>query len=175
MSKDGTNRGGARIGAGRKKRPLAQQIQEGEKAMAIPEPVDIQGVEMPDVKEYLSDEQRIGTLYAKDVYVETWTWLHRRRCDHLISPQLLEQYSMAMGRYVQIERMVSEYGFISKHPTTGMAITSPFVSIAQNYLRQANVIWQQIYAIVQANSLQPVTDNPQSDLMEQLLGVPMSD
>ena len=56
-------------------------------------------------------------------------------------------------------------------PTTGMAITSPFVSIAQNYLRQANVIWQQIYAIVQANSLVPVTDDPQSGMMEKLLGV----
>ena len=175
MSKDGTNRGGARVGAGRKKKPLAQQIQEGEKAMAIPEPAELQGVETPGIKEYLSDEQRIGKLYARDVYAETWTWLRQRRCDHLISPQLLEQYSMAMGRYVQIERMISEYGFISKHPTTGMAITSPFVSIAQNYLREANVIWQQIYAIVQANSVQPVSDDPQGDMMEQLLGLPSTE
>lgn len=171
MSKDGTNRGGARVGAGRKGRPLAQKIQEGDAAMAMPAPTDIRGEDMPDIKEYLSDDQRIGTLYAREVYEETWAWLRQRKCDHLISPQLLEQYSMAMGRYIQIERMVSEYGFISKHPTTGMAITSPFVSIAQNYLRQANVIWQQIYAIVQANSLVPVTDDPQSGMMEKLLGV----
>ena len=78
---------------------------------------------------------------------------------------------MAMGRYVQTERMISEYGFISKHPTTGMAITSPFVSIAQNYLRQANIIWQQIYDIVQENSTVSVTDNPQNDMMEKLLGM----
>ena len=171
MAKDGTNRGGARPGAGRKKKPLAQRIQEGQTAMAMPAPVALQGVDMPDVKEYLSDEQRIGTLYARDVYIEVWHWLNERRCAHLVSSQLLEQYSMAMGRYIQTERMISEYGFISKHPTTGMAIISPFVSIAQQYLRQANVFWQQIYTVVQENSMVPVTDNPQNDMMEKLLGV----
>ena len=171
MAKDGTNRGGARVGAGRKKKPLAQRIQEGQAATAVPTPVELQGVVMPDVKEYLSDEQRIGRLYAKDVYTEVWEWLDERHCAHLVSPQLLEQYSMTMGRYVQTERMISEYGFISKHPTTGMAITSPFVSIAHAYLRQANIIWQQIYDIVQANSVEPVKSNPQDDMMEKLLGV----
>ena len=29
MAKDGTNRGGARVGAGRKKKPLAEKIAEG--------------------------------------------------------------------------------------------------------------------------------------------------
>ena len=171
MARDGTNRGGARIGAGRKKKPLAQKLLEGQKAVAIPTPVDLQGVDMPDVKDYLSDEQRIGRLYAKDVYTEVWEWLREHKCTHLISPQLLEQYSMTMGRYVQTERLISEYGFISKHPTTGMAITSPFVSIAHTYLRQANLIWQQIYGIVQENSREPVTDNPQGDMMEKLLGM----
>ena len=57
MAKDGTNRGGARLGAGRKKKPLAQKIQEGQKAIAMPAPVDLQGVDMPSVKEYLSDEE----------------------------------------------------------------------------------------------------------------------
>ena len=52
MAKDGTNRGGARVGAGRKKKPLAQKIAEGQRAVAIPEPTDLQGVEMPAVKDY---------------------------------------------------------------------------------------------------------------------------
>ena len=75
-----------------------------------------------------------------------------------------------MARTIQLEQITSEYGFISKHPTTGAAISSPFVSMAQNYLKQANIIWQQIFAIVQENSREPVTGNPQDDLMERLLG-----
>ena len=171
MAKDGTNRGGARIGAGRKKKPLAEKLQEGQKAMAIPAPVELQGEETPDVKAYLSSEQRIGKLYGREIYMEVWKWLVDRKCAHLISPQLLEQYSMTMARYIQVEEMISEYGFISKHPTTGMAITSPFVSTALQYVRQANVIWQQIYDIVQANCVEPVTGSPQNDLMETLLGM----
>ena len=171
MAKDGTNRGGARVGAGRKKKPLSQKIAEGQRAVAIPEPADLQGVEMPAVKDYLSREQRIGTLYGKEIYEEVWKWLAERKCAHLVSPQLLEQYSMTMGRYIQLEEMISEYGFISKHPTTGMAITSPFVATALNYIHRANLIWQQIYGIVQENSREPVTDNPQNDMMERLLGM----
>ena len=171
MAKDGTNRGGTRVGAGRKKKPLAEKIQDGQKAMAIPTPMDLQGVEMPNVKEYLSDEQRIGELYGNDIYRETWNWLNQWKCTHLVHPQLLEQYSMAMARYIQLERLISEYGFISKHPTTGAPITSPMVSIAHAYSRQANVLWQEIYEIVKENSAQPVTDNPQNDMMEKLLGM----
>ena len=82
---------------------------------------------------------------------------------------MLEQYSMAMARYIQLERLISEYGFISKHPTTGAPITSPMVAMAHAYSRQANVLWQEIYEIVKENSTQPVSGNPQSDMMEKLL------
>ena len=173
MAKDGTNRGGARIGAGRKKKPLAEKIAEGkaENAKIIPEPPELAGADMPDVKEYLSDEQRMGKLFGKEIYEEVWKWLAERKCTHLISPQLLEQYSMAMARYVQLEKITSEYGFVSKHPTTGAMIGSPFVLMAQNYLKQANLLWQQIYGIVESNCAEPVTGNPQDAMMEQLLGL----
>ncbi len=35
MAKDGTNRGGARTGAGRKKKPLAEKLQEGKTTTAL--------------------------------------------------------------------------------------------------------------------------------------------
>ena len=84
---------------------------------------------------------------------------------------LLEQYSMAMARWIQIENVTSEYGLVSKHPTAGTMIGSPFVSMAQGYLKQANMFYQQIFSIVAANSTEPVTGNPQDDLMEQLLNM----
>ena len=114
-------------------------------ASVMPVPVELSAVEMPDIRPYLSDDQRLGELYGNDIYKETWDWLNRWKCAHLIHTQLLEQYSMAMARYIQMERLISEYGFVSKHPTTGAPITSPMVSIAQAYSRQANVLWQEIY------------------------------
>ena len=97
MAKHGTNRGGARVGAGRKKKPLAEKIQEGKaaKAVVLPEPPELTAAELPDVKEYLSDTQRTGQLYGKEIYLEVWKWLYERNCAQLVSPQLLEQYSRA--------------------------------------------------------------------------------
>ncbi len=173
MAKDGTNRGGARTGAGRKPKPLAEKLQEGKiaTAMAVPEPPELKMDDLPEVKDYLSDTQRMGELNGKEIYLEVWKWLSEVKCAHLVSAQLLEQYSMAMARYVQLEKITSEYGFVSKHPTTGQMCGSPFVQMAQGYLKQANLLWQQIYMIVQANSRETVTGNPQDDMMERLLGL----
>ncbi len=172
MAKDGTNRGGARVGAGRKKKPLADKLLDGQKATALSmsESDELEGAEMPDIEEFLSQDQRMGDLYGKEIFEQMWKWLKDRGCANLVSPHLLEQYSMAMARWIQLEKITSEYGFISKHPTTGAAISSPFVTMAQGYLKQANLLFQQIFSIVSDNCTSPVTGNPQDDIMEQLLG-----
>ena len=43
------------------------------------------------------------------------------------------------------------------------------ITMAQGYLKQANMFYQQIFSIVAANSMEPVTGNPQDDMMERLL------
>ena len=173
MAKDGSRRGGKRPGAGRKPKPLAEKLQEGKKAeaLSLPDIPDIEGEEMPDVKEFLSSDQRQGELKGDVVYETMWKWLKRNGCAHLVSPHLVQMYSMALARWIQLENISSELGFLSKHPTTGAAITSPFISIAQGYLKEANVIYQQIFSIVAENCREPVTGNPADDLMEKLLGV----
>ena len=40
-------------------------------------------------------------MCAADVFKTTWAWLKERKCDALVSPQLVEQYAMAVGRWVQ--------------------------------------------------------------------------
>lgn len=48
MAKDGTNRGGARAGAGRKKKALADKINEGKTAKVTVLPTaNLKGIEMP--------------------------------------------------------------------------------------------------------------------------------
>lgn len=173
MAKDGTRRGGARAGAGRKPKALTDKINEGEmaKVMELPTLVSLKGSEMPPVKEYLKAKQHEGNdLCAETVYTETWKWLKERECDKLVNIQLVEQYALSVARWVQCEECISEFGLLSKHPTTGNAIASPYVSMAQNYMKQTNQIWYQIYQVVKENcSAEYSGATPQDDVMERLL------
>ncbi len=173
MAKDGTARGGARVGAGRKPKALADKLAQGVSAeiMDLPKPTDMEGADVPPVKDFLKAAQKSGIdLCAEDVFKSTYLWLEERGCAHLVNNQLIEQYAMSVSRWVQCETCISEYGFLAKHPTTGAAITSPYVTMSQNYLKQVNQCWFQIYQIVKENcSVEYGGANPQDDLMERLL------
>lgn len=176
MAKDGTMRGGARPNTGPKKKALADKIIEGKasvenSAVVLPEPVEIEGVDMPPIKEFLKAKQKNGKdMCAEEVYKSTYLWLKKRRCEKLVSTQLLEQYAMSVSRWVQCEEAISEFGFLAKHPTTGNAMQSPYVAMSQNYMKQVNQIWFQIYQVVKDNCSTDISGaNLQDDLMERLL------
>ena len=176
MAKDGTMRGGARPNTGPKKKALAEKIVEGratleDGAVVLPDPVEIEGVEMPPIKDFLKAKQKNGKdLCAEDVYKSTYLWLKKKRCEKLVSTQLLEQYAMSVSRWVQCEEAISEFGFLAKHPTTGNAMQSPYVAMSQNYMKQVNQVWFQIFQVVKDNSSADIGGaNPQDDLMERLL------
>ncbi len=173
MAKDGTNRGGARIGSGRKSKALTDKINDSGMAVVIdlPEPSAIDGEDMPPVKDYLKAKQKSGRdMCAAEVYEETWKWLKERNCERFVSVQLVEQYAMSVSRWIQCEECISEYGFLAKHPTTGNAITSPYVTMSQQYMKQMNQVWYQIYQVVKENcSVEWRGATPQDDVMERLL------
>jgi len=173
MAKDGTARGGQRVGAGRKSKALLDKISDGKSddAVILPEPSEIEGTDVPPIKEYLKSEQKNGKdLCAEDVYKETYAWLKSRGCEKLVSNQLLEQYAMSVSRWIQCEECISEFGFLAKHPTTGNAIASPYVSMSQSYMKQVNQSWYQIYQVVKENcSVEYSGGTPQDDVMERLL------
>ena len=173
MAKDGTARGGKRVGAGRKPKALVDKVAQGKKAevLTVPADVELVGVDMPPVKDYMKAVQKSGIdLCAEDVFKSTYQWLLQRGCERYVNPQLLEQYAMSVSRWVQCETCVSEFGFLAKHPTTGQAIASPYVTMSQNYLKQVNQCWYQIYQIVKENcSVEYGGATPHDDLMERLL------
>lgn len=177
MAKDGTNRGGARVGAGAKKKPLADKIAEGNPGgrkltvMEFSDTADLQGEEMPEPNKMLEAMQKDGkALVAGEVFKATWQWINNRGCAALVSPQLLERYAMSIARWIQCEEAITEYGFLAKHPTTGNAIQSPYVSMGQNYMNQTNRLWFEIFQIVKENCTGDYKgSNPQDDVMERLL------
>ncbi len=177
MAKDGTNRGGARIGAGAKKKALTEKIAEGNPGgrtltvMEFENAADLKGVEMPEPNKMLEAVQKDGkTLVAGEIYRDTWKWLDERGCAAFISPQLLERYAMSVARWIQCEEAITDFGFLAKHPTTGNAMQSPYVAMGQNYMTQTNRLWLEIFQIVKENSLSEYTSsNPQDNVMERLL------
>lgn len=173
MAKDGTRRGGARVGAGRKPKALYDRIEADDLqgATILPEPADMAGYDMPPIKEFMKAKQRDGKdLEAEAVFKEVWKWLQARGCEQQVNVQLIEQYAMAVARWVQCEEAISEFGFLAKHPTTKAAIASPYVSMSQNYQKQVQQCWFQIYQIVKETcSVDYHGPNPQDDLMERLL------
>lgn len=174
MAKDGTNRGGARPGAGRKPKALKDKINEGKAVPSVlefPNVASFTGADVPPPKEYMKATQKSGKgMCAEEIYNETWTWLRERGCDKLVNQQLIEQYAMSVARWIQCEECVSEFGFLAKHPTTGNAIASPYVAMAQSFMKQANHAWYQIYQIVKENCASDYSGkSPQDDAMERLL------
>ena len=137
----------------------------------LPTDADLSGEDMPEVKSYMKERQKNGEDFdAADIFEETWLWLKERGCEKLVSTQLVRNYAMSVSRWIQCEHAISEYGFLAKHPTTGQAIASPYVSMSQNYMKQVNNLWYQIFQIVKENCSAEFTGaTPQDDVMERLL------
>ena len=173
MAKDGTARGGARVGAGRKPKALADKVAEGKKAEIIdlPEAAAFDGADVPPVRDFLKAEQKNGKdLCAADVYAETYRWLAERGCERLVNKQLIEQYAMSVSRWIHCEECISEYGFLAKHPTTGNAIASPYVAMSRDYMKQTSQLWDQIFQVVRENCTTAFHGaSPQDDILERLL------
>ena len=180
MAKDGTTRGGARVGSGAKKKAISEKIASGNPGgrklgvLDIPETVgaaELEGVDMPPVKDYLSAKQRNGDeLCAAEIFRSTWVWLKKLGCEKLVNPQLIEQYAMSVARWIQCEEAVTAFGFLGKHPTSNAPIQSPYVAMSQNYMKQTNIAWGQIFQIVKENCTVDYSGpDPQEDAMERLL------
>ena len=173
MAKDGTNRGGPRPGTGPKKKPLIDKINDGraDGEKILPQPAEIEGYDIPPVKDYLKAKQKSGKdLCAEDIFVATYKWLKNCGCEKLVTMQQIEQYAMSVSRWIQCEEAISEFGFLAKHPTTGNAIASPFVAMSRDYMKQVNATWFAIHQIVKENcSVDYGGSTPHDDLMERLL------
>jgi uncharacterized protein YjbI with pentapeptide repeats len=185
VAKDGTNRGGRRVRAGDKPLPLTDKISAGKPAKVLEaadltdallvggdvgEGADLTGADMPAPSDYLSARQKDGNpLGADELFKETWRWLKDRGCERFVAPRLLEAYSQAFARYIQCEEAISLYGLLGKHPTTGGAVASPFVTMSQSFQKQANLLWYEIFDIVKQNCTTDFSNTPQEDVMERLL------
>ena len=133
---------------------------------------DMHGEDMPPVAEYLKQVTKNSQQnLAPQIYEDTWRWLNERGCAIYVKKELIEQYALYMQRWIQCEEGINQYGLLAKHPTTQLPIASPYVNMGISFLKQANVLWLQIYQIEKDNCETPIgSSNPNDDLMERLLG-----
>ena len=170
MAKDGTNRGGARVGAGRKKKSLEEKITDGQATQQAVSSSSVSDDAMPPLKEYLSSKQKNGAkLCATEIYSEIWSWLKTRGCENLVDNHLLEQYSMCVARWQQCEQAISQLGLSGRHPTTGGLMSSIYVKMSQDYLKLIAQLRYQIYSVVKENSTLDGLPYGGNDDMEKLL------
>ena len=172
MAKDGTNRGGFRVGAGRKKKPLAEKILDGQAEKVEQNVIDADDFVIPEPREFLNAEQRglAGvTNESRAIYDDTMKWLAERGCADVVPQGLVEKYAVATARWEQCDRVMSMGGITGKHPTTGAQIASPFVSMSLHWLKQANQQWHLIEEKVKEVCGDDVSGVNRSDPMEQIL------
>lgn len=107
---------------------------------------------MSPVKEYLAAVQRDGTeLCASDVFCNTVSWLKSKGVQGVVPEQLVEQYALSVARWIHLEAMISKYGYIAKHPTTGAPVQSPYVAMAQSYAKQTTILRSEINELIKSS------------------------
>jgi hypothetical protein len=111
-----TGHGGARVGAGRKRKALSAAIEDGTTPNRIKRiqydkpPKDL----TPEVLDYLKEPQKIGgDLEAERIYRELLAWLSERKCEQYFDRQFLQDYAMVCARCVQLERITTIQPFFA--------------------------------------------------------------
>lgn len=158
--------GGRRPGAGRPRKAAAQKILDGNPGKRLIEVLnfDTGGMELPsEPPEYLMPK-------AKEIYRTVFGWLKSIGCTNGILPYNLEEYAFCKARWLECEEMNTKHGLLVKDQN-GKAVPSPFVTMAQQYLKQTNEVWSKIYLVVRESKLSKWDENnPNDDIMEKLLG-----
>jgi len=177
MAKDGTNRGGARAGAGRPAKATKEKADNGNpggrklKVIKLPDPPELNGIEMPEPRDYMKERQEDGSLLcAEEVLKETWEWLSRFKCEQLVSRMTLDMYAQTCARWIQCEKAINKYSLIGQHPTTGAPNASPYVAMSQNYCKQANQLFFEMKQVIKENATVDYDgSSPTDNIMEKLL------
>jgi len=169
MAKDGTRRGGARPGAGRKKKNDKNSVKISEKL--ITQLSDAEKACFPPFnRQLISGEDSFALNHAEDVYYSVYKFAGNNDADRRISKELVELFAVSYSRWVQVEREISRNGFTSAHPTTGAECKSPLVEVSNTYSKQAHNYWYSIWAAVKDGK--PPSDD--EDDMENLLNKAVS-
>ena len=186
-------RGGARKGAGRKPKPLAERLAEGNRGHRPLKQVQLKGASVngkrpkpPAFLEITTQNKANKYGSAIDFFEEIVDWLEPTGCMHLIPPTLIAQYALAKYFLIDVGELVGKMGVINyKSKSRNGAGTggrgadeleiTPAAKGFSEYLKNVTESWDQIYAIVRDNST-TLIKNPEMDfVMKTMAARPLPD
>ena len=163
--------GGARPGAGRKKKPLADNIAEGFPGKRTPKVLGFAEGLPADAEppEYLEE---FGALDIEpdmnEFYRNTVKWLERTGCLHLINPDFIAEYAILKTWWLECELLVKTQLLTRNHNKEW--VQNPAADLGLRYLKQADVVWDKIWSVVSQNCAYNFGgENPNADIMAALL------
>lgn len=158
--------GGKRAGAGRKPKPLAEKILDGNPGkrrpvvMNLPED-NIAPMQCPEcMKEFAFFDIEPS---IESIYEQTVKWLEGTGCLHLINPAFITEYALLRTRWLECEWIVG------MQPVIGNIEANPMMEMGIKYLKAANEAWGKIWEIVSQNSQMYFGDDPNRDVMAFLI------
>ncbi|MVB09481.1 hypothetical protein CAFE_01370 [Caprobacter fermentans] len=176
--------GGARKGAGRKPKPLAEKLAAGNPGHRPLKKVEFTGTGGVDpheppaylrVMEKREQENRPGIPTPTELYTDTVKYLEPSGCLNLVPAALIADYAMAKYYLLHAQYELGKTATvvkIKKGLKKEPAETYEITDFAEAMLKmQKNVLatWEPIWDIVSRNSEQLVT-NPKKDLLAVIIG-----
>jgi len=155
--------GGHRAGAGRKRKPVAEKILNGNPGKRPIEFVDFSGA-----AEITADPPEPLNEAEAKIYKYVFDWLTQVGCTRGILTYHMVVYARCKARWLDCEKMNTQHGLLVK--SKDRADLSPYVQAATIYLKHANDAWAEIYKVVRESKLQEYSaGSPNDDVMEQIL------
>jgi len=161
---------------GRPSKPLIDKIvsgNPGKRKLKVVKFSDEVCAEFPQPPEFLIDATKITGAWpsATDIYKSTVEWLKTTGCLKLIPKDYIEEYALCKARWFECENKNTALGLLTRHPTTGNPILSPYVKSSGDYLKMSDGAWAKIYEVVKANCTSDFRQEGSSndDIMERLL------
>ena len=166
--------GGARPGAGRPRKPLAEKILEGNPGKRKPKVLEFSGRSQidPEPPEYLLayyGHRFAGGPGIGDIYKDTVVWLEQTGCIHLINPAFIMDYAIVKSHWYEAERFITASTLAYKPGDDKLMVANPVIDVSVKYFKMAESAWARIWEIVQQNSERSWSSNPNDDLMEGLI------
>jgi hypothetical protein len=168
-------RGGARPGAGRPRKPLAEKLAAGNPGHHPLKKVDFGPGDDTEINppDYLDEMHALLPPQAnlptpRQIFLEDVAHLRPSCCLRLIPAALLAEHAMAKYYLLVAQWELSQTALTSKDEKTQRVLVTSFTEAMLKMQKNCAMTWNSIWTIVQRNAEQMVT-NPEEDLMLDII------
>lgn len=166
-------RGGARKGAGRKPKPLAEKLAAGNPGHRPLTKVEFSGAEnsrpkMPEYLRYMEKPALNHIVTLEEIFEKTLDHLEPSGCLNLIPVENICEYVLAKYYLIDAQYALSKTAIVALNDKKEAVITG-FTEAMLKLQKNVALTWGGIWDVVSRNSEKLLT-NPEEDLMAAIMG-----